>query len=127
MSFRIQQINSLLQTEVADALRTHVDLRDFGMISVLAVDTAMNLRSVKVYVNAILNNDRLLPYLEKHHNVIQRAVMKRVRMKPVPLILFRLDPAVARAARIDELIAEEERRMRERDALKNPKKSRKSA
>ncbi len=112
MSFRIQQINSLLQTEVAEALRTEVDLRDFGMITVTRVDTAMNLRSVKVYVNAILHNDHLLPYLERHRNSIQRIVMKRIRMKPVPLILFRLDPAVAHAARIDELIAEENKRMK---------------
>ncbi len=110
MSYRITQINNLLQQEIAAILQVEIDLKDFGLISVTTVETAPNLRSAKVYVNAMKHSHRLLPYLERYRSSVQKQLMKRINMKPVPKILFRLDKSVARVARIEELIEEEKRK-----------------
>ena len=110
MSYRINQINNLLQQEIAAILQVEVDLKDFGLISISTVETAPNLRSVKVFVNAIKHNHRLLPHLERYRSSVQKQLMKRINMKPIPKIIFKLDKSVARVARIDELIEEEKRR-----------------
>lgn len=114
MSYRITQINNMLQQEIAALLQTEIDLKDFGLVSVTAVQTAPNLRSTKVFVNAMNHNHRLLPHLEKYRGSIQKQLMKRINMKPVPKILFRLDASVAHAARIEELIEQEEKKLGER-------------
>ena len=113
MSYRITQINNLLQQEIAAILQAEIDLKDFGLISVSTVETAPNLRSAKVYVNAMKHNHRLLPYLERYRGSVQKQLMKRVNMKPVPKMLFRLDKAVEHAARIEELIEEEKKKSRQ--------------
>ena len=112
MSYRIEQINNLLQQEIAAILQVEIDLKDFGLISVTTVEAAPNLRSAKVYVNAINHNHRLLPYLKRYRGTVQKQLMKRINMKPVPKVLFRLDKSVARVARIDELIEEEKQKSR---------------
>jgi ribosome-binding factor A len=110
MSYRITQVNNMLQQEIAAILQSEIDIKDFGLISVHSVETAENLRSSKVFVTAMKHNHRLLKHLERYRSSAQKELMKRINMKPVPKIIFVLDKSVSHAARIDELIEQEEKR-----------------
>lgn len=113
MSHRLLQINKVIQAEVADILRKEVDLRDFGLISVHSVSTAPNFRSAKVYVSALKHNHRLLEYLEKQTHHFNQIIGKRLRLRTVPKIFFRMDEDLLRSNRIDDLLAQEEKKLRE--------------
>lgn len=52
MSFRIERINSEMQKSISDIIQSRVkDPRVGGMISVIKVDTAKDLKTAKVYVS----------------------------------------------------------------------------
>jgi ribosome-binding factor A len=104
-----------MQQEIADIFLKELDLRDFGMISVLRVDTAPHLKNAKVFVHALHHNHKLIPYLEKKNRDIYEALKKRLSLRVVPHLLFREDLASSHTERIEELIVAEEKRMKERD------------
>ncbi|MEX2154069.1 MAG: 30S ribosome-binding factor RbfA [Gemmatimonadaceae bacterium] len=103
---------------VAEAIREQVatflsegakDPRLVGMVTITAVDVPRDLRSAKIFVS-ILGTDSersaTLEALESMTGHLRSRLAKSLRLRLAPEIAFKLDESVARAARIESLLAQ---------------------
>jgi ribosome-binding factor A len=110
VSRRIERINSLIRQEISDLLlRELKDPRLDNFVSVLRVDTAPDLSFAKVYVSfygSEQSKKETMAALESASRFIRNELMKRIRIRTIPDILFQEDNSIARGAQVLELIEE---------------------
>lgn len=105
MENRIQRINQLLKKEVGRILIREVDLGD-SLTTITQVDTSSNLQEARIYISAIPFSeiDKILAILNKEIYKIQQELNKRLRMRPVPKIIFKKDEITKKADQIEALL-----------------------
>ena len=107
MTERIAKVNSLLEHEISKIL-----LRDFNfqeaLVTLTHVDASANLIEAKAYVSVMpeTKTDQVLKALNKEVYSIQQKINKRLNMRPIPKIIFVKDEVIAKAAKIEELLAQ---------------------
>lgn len=106
MSERIRKVNKLLKQEVGSIILEDVDFDFEAVVTVMKVDTSLDLHYADVYMS-VMPKDReeeALAVLEENVYAIQQKINKRLFMKPVPKIRFRLDLTGDYMDRINEII-----------------------
>lgn len=109
-SRRADRVAEAIREEVATFLREGAkDPRLVGMVTVTAVDVPRDLRTAKVFVS-ILGTDAeraaTVEALDSMTGHIRTRLAKSLRLRVAPEISFKLDESVARAARIESLLAQ---------------------
>jgi len=96
--------------EVATFLNSDAkDPRLVAIVTVTAVDAAQDLRSARIFVSIMgTESERAstLEALESMKGHLRTRLAKALRLRVAPEISFRLDESVARAARIESLLAD---------------------
>lgn len=110
MSFKIEKVNSLLVEEISLILNKKRFL-GLGFVTVTGADCAKDLRSAKIWVSIFAEPEKNLKILKDHLYEIQRELNKRVEMKFMPRIHFRLDKSEENYTRIDKLLKDEDRKL----------------
>jgi ribosome-binding factor A len=85
------------------------DPRITGMVTVTAVEVTRDLRTAKVFVSVLGADDskaRTFEGLDSLAGHLRARLGKSLGLRSAPEILFRNDESVARAARIDALLAQ---------------------
>lgn len=102
---RSARVGDQIKEEIADILMRKIKDPRVGFVTVTDVELADDLRNAKVFVS-VLGNDKqkTIKGLESASAFIRSELGKRLRMKFVPEILFRLDETAERGAHIMELI-----------------------
>jgi ribosome-binding factor A len=107
---RMRRVNEA----VKEVLSTHIagDLRDprVGFVTVTSVETSPDLRSARVYVSVLGDDDeraRTLEGLEASHGYLQSHVADELRMKRTPVLEFVYDDSIDTGMRITGLLEEE--------------------
>ena len=80
-------------------------------MTVTSVETSPDLRTAKVYVSVLGDEEQreaTLSGLRSSHGVIQAKIAAETRMKRTPTLTFHYDPTVEPGMRIYELLEEEE-------------------
>jgi ribosome-binding factor A len=103
---------------VAEAIRAEIstflsqgakDPRLVGLVTVTAVDVTRDLRQARTFIS-ILGTDSeraaTLDALESMKGHLRSRLAKSLRLRVAPEISFKLDESVARAARIESLLAQ---------------------
>ena len=107
-SRRILRLNELIRQELAELLRREMrDPRLAALISVTEVDTSPDLALSHVYVSVLGTDDettQALRALRHASGYLRRELGDRLRLRRVPTLDFRLDPSLARGARVMELL-----------------------
>ncbi len=78
-----------------------------GFVSILRVEAAGDLKSARVYVSVLGEEEevhRTLKGLESARSYFQRELGARMSSRYTPVITFSLDPAIEIDARIDRLL-----------------------
>ena len=81
-----------------------------GFVTVTDVDTSADLSQARVYVSLLGDEEARaasIAGLNSAHGLLQRRVASQLRMKRTPTLTFIEDPTARRAARVDQIIAEE--------------------
>ena len=104
---RMRRVNEALR-EVLSA-RIAAGLKDprIGFVTVTAVETSPDLRSARVYVSVLGDEEEreaTLAGLRSSHGVIQARIARETRMKRTPTLTFHYDEAIERGMRISELL-----------------------
>lgn len=107
---RADRVAEAIREEVATFLSAGAkDPRLVGLVTVTAVDVSRDLRQAKIFVS-ILGSDAEraatfdgLASLASH---VRSRVARSLRLRVAPEIVFKLDESVARAARIESLLAQ---------------------
>src|SRR6476620_8509706 len=106
---RPDRLAEAIREEVARFLNGEVkDPRITGMVTVTAVEVTRDLRTAKVFVSILGAADRAKTFegLDSLAGHLRSRLGKSLGLRAAPEILFRHDESVARAARIDALLAQ---------------------
>ena len=112
-SARMRRVDEAIREVLADAIAKHVKDPRVGFVTVTDVDTSPDLRHARVFISAMGDDDErnaTLDGLVSAHGILQRRIAEELRLKRTPALSFELDETVARAARLEQLLAEEARR-----------------
>jgi len=105
---RSQRVGDLLREEIADILMYRLKDPRIGFVSVTGVDMAPDLKFAKVYVSILKEEERelTLEILNSSRNFFRSSLAKRLKMKFIPVIEFRLDTSIEYGYKIDKLLKE---------------------
>ena len=106
---RPDRLAEAIREEVARFLNEKAkDPRITGMVTVTAVEVTRDLRTAKVFVSILGDGDRAKTFegLDSLAGHLRARLGKTLGLRSAPEILFRHDESVARAARIDALLAQ---------------------
>ena len=106
---RMRRINEVLR-EVVGATVTDLSDPRIGFVTVTAVETSPDLRTAKVYVSVLGDEEEreaTLGGLRSSHGVIQSRIAAETRMKRTPTLTFHYDDTIAQGVRIFQLLEDE--------------------
>lgn len=106
VSRRIEQLNSLVQREVAAVVRREVEFPLDTIVTVTRATVADDAESAKVWISVLPFDqaESVMQELKKRIADIQRVLNKRLVMKFVPKITFYLDKQEEKADRINDVL-----------------------
>jgi ribosome-binding factor A len=104
---RSQRLSILLREEIADIIMRRVKDPRLGFITVTDVEMSEDLKIAKVYISVYEGDkDLTIEILNSAKGIIRNEVSKRVRVKFIPSIEFRIDRSIEHGDRIDRLLKE---------------------
>jgi|ETNmetMinimDraft_20_1059909.scaffolds.fasta_scaffold67045_2 ribosome-binding factor A len=106
MSFRIEQVNSLIQKDLGVIMSRELELPNSAFVTISRVETNPDLKSSKVFVSILPedNQEEVLLLLQKNTIRLQQELVKGLSMKFSPKIEFVIDEVEEEAARIEGLL-----------------------
>jgi ribosome-binding factor A len=109
---RMRRVDEAMRQVLGDVASELKDPR-VGFVTVTDVKTRPDLRHARVYVSVLGDEDTQaasLDGLRSAHGFLQAKVANELRLKRTPELTFELDHTAERAARLEELLHEEEQR-----------------
>lgn len=108
MSTRIDRINELIKHYINDILLKDLSLKSGVFVTISKVDTTPDLRYTRVFISIF--PEREIGYAERTLNQeiykIQGQLNKKLHMKPLPKIEFKIDMTESKADEIEKLLKE---------------------
>jgi len=103
---RSQRLNILLREEIADIIMKRVKDPRFGFVTVTEVSLSDDLKIAHVYISVFNREEKevAIEILNSAKGVIRNEVARRVRMKHIPQLEFRIDESIDQGFRIDKLL-----------------------
>ena len=108
---RMRRINEVLREVVGAAISGELSDPRIGFVTVTAVETSPDLRTAKVFVSVLGDEEEreaTLEGLRSSHGVIQSRIAAETRMKRTPTLTFHYDDTIEKASRVSELLEQEE-------------------
>ena len=105
----MRRVNESIKEILGDAIAAELKDPRIGFVTVTGVDTSPDLRSARVYVSVLGDEDdreRSLVGLRSSHGVLQRKIADAMRLKRTPTLTFEYDESVERGDRITRLLDE---------------------
>jgi ribosome-binding factor A len=102
-------VNETIREVLGDAITAELKDPRIGFVTVTGVDTSPDLRSARVYVSVLGDEEqreRSLSGLQSSHGVLQRKIATEMRLKRTPTLTFEYDDSVERGDRISRLLDE---------------------
>ncbi len=105
---RSKRVSDLLKEELADIIMRRLKDPRLGFLTVMDVTVTDDLRLARAYVSVLKEEERqqTLDALNSARSFIRSELAKRLRMKIIPDVEFRIDTSIERASRIDKLLKE---------------------
>jgi ribosome-binding factor A len=108
---RMRRVDEAMREVLSAAITSEIKDPRVGFITVTAVDTSPDLRQARVFVSVLgttAERRRSLQGLQSAHGFLQRRVADELRLKHTPTLDFAYDDTTENAARINELLREQE-------------------
>lgn len=108
---RMRRINEAIREVLSEAITGGLKDPRIGFVTVVSVDTSPDLRSAKVYVSVLGDEEELkqsLKGLEHSHGYLQSLLGGQLGMKRTPQLSFRRDESIERGMRIEKILKEME-------------------
>lgn len=109
MSHRPERLAEAIKKEMSDLLLN--DLKDprVGFATITGVDVSNDLKYAKIYVSVLGNHEQrgnTMVALKKAQGFIRTELGRRIRLRHVPEISFKLDESLDHGVRVMELLDE---------------------
>lgn len=104
-SRRIEKVNELLKREIGKILSQELDFSNI-LITVTRINTSSNFIQAKTYVSVFpeKERERVLSYLNRNIYFLQQILNKKMKIRPVPKIIFEIEKEVQQAGSIEETL-----------------------
>jgi ribosome-binding factor A len=106
----MRRVNEALREVIAGAIAGEVEDPRIGFVTVTSVDTSPDLRSARVFVSVLGDEEareRTLAGLASSHGLIQGAIAREMRLKRTPTLSFQYDEGPERGIRLSRLLSDE--------------------
>src|SRR4051795_7934448 len=106
---RMRRIDEVMRKVIGSAIASDLEDPRIGFVTVTGVETSPDLRSARVYVSVLGNEDereRSLAGLQSSHGVLQGKIASAMRLKRTPTLTFEYDDTAERGDRISRLLDE---------------------
>ena len=107
MSTRQDKIQALLKEEISNILRREFADPRLGFVTITDVEVSPDISFAKVFVSIFGKDEEKetnLAVLKHAKSYIRQLLSKRIRMRTVPEIDFRLDTSIDHGMKITELL-----------------------
>ena len=107
---RMRKIDGVLRELIGTAIANELEDPRIGFVTVTAVETSPDLRSARVFVSVLgdeQEREDTLAALRSSHGVLQGAIVRGARMKYTPKLSFYYDEGPERGVRLGHLIDQE--------------------
>ncbi|MBI4138389.1 MAG: ribosome-binding factor A [Candidatus Wildermuthbacteria bacterium] len=106
MTERVPQVNELLRKEIGAILLRELDVEDGVLATLTRVEATPNLQSARVYISVMPEEKGLdfVKSLKYQVYQVQQELNRRLKMRPVPKIEWRLETKTAEAHKIEKLL-----------------------
>ena len=104
---RMRRVNEVMREVIGGAIASDLEDPRIGFVTVTEVDTSPDLRSARVYVSVLGDEDErsaTLAALRSAHGVLQGAIASQMRLKRTPTLSFRYDEGLERGVRLSRLL-----------------------
>ncbi len=108
MSNRIDKVNELIKKNISEIMLKDLSLKSGVFVTVAKVDTTADLRYTRVFVSIFPEKEinYVMKSLEKELYRIQGTLNKKLSMRPLPRIEFKIDLTESKADEIEKLLKE---------------------
>lgn len=105
---RSQRVSHLLKEEIADIIMHKVKDPRLGFVSVIDVEVTEDLKIAKAFISILKPEERemTMEILNSAKSFIRSELAKRLSMKFIPSLEFRLDTTSDYVSRIESLLKE---------------------
>lgn len=100
-------MGDLLQKEISSIILQELKDPRLGFVTVTGVSVSDDLRNARIFVSVLGSHDEIqqtFDGLQSATGFIRNCIGKRVRLRYVPELSFRLDESVSYGAHIEELL-----------------------
>ncbi|HLW58965.1 MAG TPA: 30S ribosome-binding factor RbfA [bacterium] len=107
MSVRIARLRELFKEEISTILQREMKDPRIGFVSVLDVELSQDLRHARVFVSILGDAEakaKTMAGLANAHGFIRKELGRRIRLRHMPAVSFRLDESIERGVRIQRLL-----------------------
>lgn len=105
---RSTRLSLLIKEEVADIILRKVKDPRLGFVTVTDVKMTEDLKLARVYISVFKEDEegRSLEIINSAKAMIRVELAKRIRVKFIPTLEFRIDSSIETGSRIDQLLRE---------------------
>lgn len=104
---RIARLRELLKKETSEILQRQMKDPRIGFVSVTDVELSADLRHAKIFVSILgdaVAKTRTMEGLESAQGFIRTELARRIRLRRIPEVLFKIDESIERGARVNRLL-----------------------
>lgn len=104
---RVGRVGEQIKKELSLILQTEFKDPRLGFVTVTGVDVTNDLSQARVYLSVLGSEDEKVETLEalaKGTGFLRSEIGRRIRLRHVPELLFKLDPSVEYGSRIEQLL-----------------------
>ncbi|HYM90632.1 MAG TPA: 30S ribosome-binding factor RbfA [bacterium] len=107
MSMRLARLRELFKEEVSTILQREMKDPRIGFVSITDVEVSADLRHAKIFVSILGDADakaKTMGALGNAQGFIRKELGRRIRLRRIPELHFRLDESIERGARVQRLL-----------------------
>ncbi len=106
MSRRIPRVNQLIKKELGQVILREVDFPKDVLVTITRVETLPNLNESRVFVSVFpeKRGEEILGILTKKIYFLQQKINQRLKMRPLPRLIFVLEKMTVEAGKIEEIL-----------------------
>jgi len=105
----MRRVNEAIREVLSEAIAAGLKDPRIGFVTVVSVDTAPDLRSARVYVSVLGDEEAReasLQGLERSHGYLQSLLAGQLALRRTPQLKFIYDDSIERGMRIEKLLKE---------------------
>ncbi len=104
---RTRQVADVIRNEIAELLRREIHDPALGFVTICEVEVSTDLKVARVFYSVLGDDaakESATRVLDKSSGLLRRLLARRIHLRAVPELEFRLDETAEHASRIDALI-----------------------